>query len=208
MIVRAPPHHPPTHPGPGPHRRRPRRAVLAGAQRFVRPGRPRLGLTPSLIVATNPPAHLDRINNAKRQDCGGTGTGGIARPERGTDRQGREAGSRSHNESTKTRPELGHLRRALGRCCDVVTGYVIYKKTTRTPRGADNRQSPVQGQNRTEPSTEALSRRGWPRQQHGPPGQAAGATPRAGRGEEGWVGAGERQAATRTYAHTQSGHVG
>ena len=58
---------------------------------------------------------------------------------------------------------------------------LIYKKTTHTPRGADNRQSPEQGQNRTAQSTGALSRRGWPRQQHGPPVQAAGATPRVGR---------------------------
>ena len=50
----------------------------------------------------------------------------------------------------------------------------------------------TRGQNRTEQSTGALSRRGWPRQQHGPPVQAAGATPRAGRGGEGWVGAREQ----------------
>ena len=39
----------------------------------------------------------------------------------------------------------------------------LYIKRQHTPRGADNRQSPEQGQNQTEPSTEALSRRGWPR---------------------------------------------
>ena len=42
-------------------------------------------------------------------------------------------------------------------CCFVVE----YIKRQHTPRGADNRQSPEQGQNRTEQSTGALSRRGW-----------------------------------------------
>ena len=43
----------------------------------------------------------------------------------------------------------------------------------------------TRGQNRTEQSTGALSRRGWPRhEQHGPPVQAAGAT-RPGQGEGG-----------------------
>ena len=46
---------------------------------------------------------------------------------------------------------------------------VFLVKRQHTPRGADNRQSPEQGQNRTEQSTGALSRRGWPRQQRGPP---------------------------------------
>ena len=85
----------------------------------------------------------------------------------------------------------------------------IYKKTTHS-LGSGQQTEP---RTRAEPNrakyTEALSRRGWPRQQHGPPVQAAGATPRAGRGGEGWVGAGERQAATRTCAHdTQPGPAG
>ena len=89
-------------------------------------------------------------------------------------------------------------------------------KRQHTPRGADNRQSPEQGQHRTEPSTDRCTQPKpgcRPRQHtsmHGPPRvQAAGGphtpTARPGRARgEGWVGGGRGAAGCdqdmRTYS--------